>query len=203
MTPFDRPTKLQLDALREVVNIGCGQAANAMSRLFRGQQVRIDVPRVAYTSAETMPAMLGGGHAQVVSALLKIEGELEGQMLLVLPVVDARALCTLLLGDAAPGRLSALERSALNEVANIVASASLSAIGDFTKMRLLPSTPTLSEDDVAAVATRVFAARGLEPGPVVVLETRFHTEGAPLIAGQMLVLPEGTSLRRLFERLGV
>jgi chemotaxis protein CheC len=195
-----QPSDIQLDALREVANIGCGHAVSALARLVGGRTVNLSVPRALLAETSELAGLLGGGQASVVAAKLGMEGQLRGVLLLVLPAEDSEALEALLLRR----RDAPLEEreSALSETANIVASACLSAIGTLTGWRLLPTVPTLVRGSADAVM-----AGALEEAEsnsrVVVMETRFSAVGAPAVSGQVLLLLERESSRSLLARLGV
>ncbi|HLL55696.1 MAG TPA: chemotaxis protein CheC [Myxococcaceae bacterium] len=200
------PTDSQLDALREVANIGVGQAASALSRMVGGRRVDIGVPRAMVVERAELMQLLGGEGTQVVSASLGVVGDLSGQLLLVLMERDAVRLGAVLLGKpgTAEGPLGEDHRSAFAETANILASACLSAIGKLTNFKLLPSVPTLAEDSAGAVMDRALTQLDSgPPGKAVVLECRFTTAGSVPIEGQLLVIPHLESLKRLLERLGV
>jgi len=194
------PSDIQLDALREVANIGCGHAVNALARLVGGRTVNLSVPRAVLAAAGEVAELLGGGEAPVVAAKLGMEGQLRGVLLLVLPREDSSALEALLLRrQDAPAE----EReSALSEAANIVASACLSAIGTLTGWRLLPTVPELVRGSAGLVVSRAVAeAQGGDR--MVVLETRFSAVGAPSVSGQVLLVLEPESSKALLARLGV
>ena len=194
------PNEAQLDALREVTNVGCGHAANALSKLVGGRKVQIEVPRVVLTREAEMPQIVGGVDAPVVIIALDMLGELQGRLLLVLQEGDAQQLSAQLLNDA---NRRQVELSAICEAGNIVASACLNAIGSFTGLRLLPSTPTAWRD-LAGPALRM-TTRDLEceAGVVMVLEARFVACSVPPMSGQLLVLPRRSSVDALLEKLGV
>jgi chemotaxis protein CheC len=195
-----QPSDIQLDALREVANIGCGHAVSALARLVGGRTVNLSVPRALVAESSELAGLLGGGQASVVAAKLGMEGQLRGVLLLVLPAEDSEALEALLLRR----RDAPLEEreSALSETANIVASACLSAIGTLTGWRLLPTVPTLVRGSADAVmAGALEEAQG--HSRVVVMETRFSAVGAPAVSGQVLLLLERESSRSLLARLGV
>ena len=192
---------MQLDALREVANVGCGQAATALSRLVGGHKVQIDVPRALVADPLDLPEELGGEEQRVVAASLGMQGGLTGHLLLVLPEDDARRLCALLLKVPGAGELREDERGAFSEAANIIASACLNAIGQLTGLRLLPTVPKVAQDLAGSVLDEVLAQ--FESQVVVALEARFFTLASPPIEGQLWVVPDRASLRRLLEALGV
>jgi len=197
---FSPPNEAQLDALREVANVGCGHAANALSKLVGGRKVEIDVPRVVLTQAAEMPQIIGGTDARVVITALDMQGELEGRLLLVLQEGDAQQLSAQLLNGTAGQQV---ELSAICEAGNIVASACLNAIGSFTGLRLLPSTPTVSRDLAGPALQATTRDLQCEAGLVMVLEARFITSSVPAIGGQLLVLPRRSSVDRLLQKLGL
>ena len=198
----DTPSELQLDALREVANVGCGHAASALSQLVGGRRVVIDVPRALVTRVVDVTEVIGGIDQPVVAATLDVLGGLTGRMLLVMPERDAHRLCEILLNEASEGELEGAQKSAIGEVANIVASACLSAIAKLAGFKLTPSVPRLIQDSAGSVIDSLSReANGDQPA--VVLEARFSTESAPPVCGQLLMLPDAGSIRQLLSRLGV
>ncbi len=194
------PSDIQLDVLREVANIGCGHAVNALARLVGGKRVELSVPRAMVTSAAEAAEQLGG-EDPVIGVKLGMEGELRGLMLFVLTARDGASLGAVLLGHVSRG--PELE-SALTETANIVASACLSAIGKLTRWKLMPTVPELhrgSARDVVSAAVR--ETEGGQTTPVVVLEAQFSAASAPPVSGRMLLMLERESSRALLQRLGV
>nr|WP_217917314.1 MULTISPECIES: chemotaxis protein CheC [unclassified Myxococcus] len=187
--------------MREVANIGCGHAANALSRLMGGRKVDLSIPRVVLTGPSDAAELLGGA-APVVSGSLGIQGGLRGVLLLVLPQEDSAALEALLLeGQTA---LHQAERdSVVAETANIVASACLSAMGRLTGWRLVPTVPTVRRGGARdAVSDAVGQVEG-DASSVVVLEARFLAAAAPPVGGQLLLVLARDSIRDLLARLGV
>jgi chemotaxis protein CheC len=193
------PSDVQLDALREVANIGCGHAANALSRLVGGR-VDLSLPRVLVSSAGEVALRLGG-EAPVVAARLGMVGELNGAQMFVLTPRDGAVLETALLG----GQISSqVERdSALAEAANIAASACLSAIGRLTRWKLLPTVPTLKRGPGQEVLRDAMGEAEGGARRVVVMETHFTVECAPPVGGRMLLVLERESARALLARLGL
>lgn len=191
---------LEQDALREVANIGAGHAASMLARLVGGVGVMVDVPRVVVGGAVALKTLLGGEGTKVVAVQLVIQGGLRGRLWWVLPQEDALRLGgRLLRRPAASGFLSSDEHSALAEAANVVASACLSAIGDLSRVPLLPSTPQLFEGDLAALPL----SHDVSGPPPLVLESRFMSTDSPFFGGQLLLEFDGVSLAVLMEKLGL
>jgi chemotaxis protein CheC len=195
------PTEVQLDALREVANIGCGNAATALSKMVGGRTVRIDVPRVLAARPEEI-LLLVGERSHVWAAVLEIEGSLKGRMLLVWPEADARELASLLVGHETDPVRDASSQNALAELANIVGSACLNAIGSLTGFRLVPSPPSISAGTGRDVVSQLLPADGGSRAAVV-LEARFQAAHVPPLSGRLFVVPDRGSLPRLFGALGL
>jgi chemotaxis protein CheC len=87
----------QIDALREIGDIGAGHAATALSRMM-GQPVRMGIPRVTLLPVEAIAEEVGGGDAIVAAMFLGVVGDAPGHMLFVMSeeaarnVVDVRAV---------------------------------------------------------------------------------------------------------------
>lgn len=196
------PTEAQFDALREVANVGCGHAANALSKLVGGRAVSIDVPCVVFAEPDGIVELLGKSDGPAVATSLDILGQLEGRLLLVLEEWEARRLATELLGHP-EDRFEQPELRVLEEAGNIIACACLNAIASFTGLRLLPSTPKVSRLSRRDLVEE--SVKDLEPRArrLTALQTRFATCSAPVLSGQLLVIPRRDSVQVLFEKLGV
>ena len=188
----------QVDALREVANIGCGHAANALSRLMGGRKVDLTVPRVQLGAVDV--GALLGSDVPGVSVSLGICGELHGALLLLLVRSDASALESLLLGGQPAEQ--AERDSVVAEVANIMASACLSALGQMTGWKLMPTVPTLRRGGTHDALASVGDGEA-DVGHGVVLEARFQAASVPPVSGQLLLLLARDSALALLARLGV
>ncbi len=195
------PSAQQLDALREVANIGGGHAATAFSKLVGGRTVKIEVPRVSFEVSEL--AELVDGDSQLVAISFQILEELSGRMLLLLTEPDAHALCQLLLNDAHSGELNEAERSALCEAGNIVASACLAAVGTLTGLKILPSAPSLCYGHETEVLHGAAPELADSSSPMVVMQIHFFTAKSPYVRGQLILMPERRSLATLLSKLGL
>lgn len=196
------PSELQLDALREVANVGGGHAATALSKLVGGRTVRIEVPQVFFAPVADLQDMVQSDNHPLIAISFQMVGQLTGKVALVLPEEDARSLCTLLVGPGGKGELSETQLSALCEAGNIVASACLAAVGTFTGLKILPSAPSLSQSRGRNLILEPWL--GLDPsGSMVVMQIQFTTATTPSIRGQLILLPETRSLATLLSRLGL
>lgn len=194
---------LQLDALREVANIGGGHAATALSQMTQ-RRIMISVPKIFIARLDEVPAQLGDPQTVVVAVLMHMMGDLTGRTLLVLPEANARVLCDLLLKRAigTTQTLGELEQSGLKEAGNILGGAYLNALSEFMGMMLLPSVPALAVDTAAAVLTTTYINFGHERDHVFCIETQFQIdEEGRTLPGYFLLLPDLASLRAILDAI--
>lgn len=197
--------ELQLDALREVANIGAGHAATALSQLTN-RRIMISVPEISITRLEDVPDTLGDPEAVIAAVLMHVLGDLTGRTLLILPDDNARLLCDLLLRRPAgtTQTFAELEQSSLKEAGNILGGAYLNALSDFMGMMLLPSVPSLVIDLSAAVLTTAYLSFGRDRDFVLSVETDFHFEEAGhALRGHFLLLPDLASLNAIFDAIRI
>ena len=196
---------LQIDALREVANIGAGHAATALSQLTK-QTIMITVPELTVARIEDVPDLMGDADAAVVAVLMHMLGDLTGRTLLMLPERDARVLVDLLnrreLG--ATETFGELEQSGIKEAANILGGAYMNALADFMGMMLLPSVPSLVIDLAGAVLTTAYLNFGHERDFVLCVQTDFiFQDVGHTLSGQFLLLPDLASLKAIFDAVRV
>lgn len=194
----------QVDALKEISNIGMGHAATALSRMI-GETVMLQVPHLRVADIRQIPELLGGAESLVAGIAMQMQGDARGDMLLIFPWSSAAELLHRLLGR--PGNLDGLgemEASALMEVGNILASAFLSALSNLTGMRLVPSTPSLCCDMAGAVLDQVLIEIGAGGDNALVVETEFHgfSKAAEPLRGHFFLLPDAASLALILHVLG-
>ena len=194
---------LQLDALREVANIGAGHAATALSQMTN-RTIMINVPEVNVVALEDVSELLGRAEEIVAAVLMHMMGDLTGRTLVLFPEGSAKHLCDILFRKPAgtTTEFGAMEQSGLKEAGNILASAYLNALSDFMGMMLVPSVPSLVVDLSAAVLTTPYLNFSHDRDYVFCVETSFRVEGAtePL-RGHFLLLPDMPSLRAIFDAI--
>jgi len=200
---FSRLTEQQLDALREISNVGMGHAATALSQLT-GKTIHLEVPRVMLTDTLRIPEELGEAEQTVVGINLRMLGNAQGHILIVFPWDNAVRILERLLSQKVPGAnpLSEMELSALNELGNILASAYLNALGEMLHMTLIPSVPHLCVNDASTVIANTLAEFGEFGGMALMLDTEFFSKDER-VSGQFCLLPTPSSLEVILTALGI
>jgi len=195
---------LQLDALREVVNIASGHAATALGQLT-DRRIMITVPEFAVTTLHEVPEILGYGTTPVVVVAMQILGDASGALVFMLPEEQARQLSALLLGvpKAQAGGLNPMGRSSLTETANILGGAYTSALAALTGRLVMLSVPVFGiEPPDSVLAGQWVDGRGDQLALCVETKLSFD-EGNSACGGHMLLLPSGSTLTGMLESLRV
>jgi chemotaxis protein CheC len=195
---------IQLDALREVANIGAGHAATALSQMV-GQTIMISVPTINVARLEDVPPQVGEPDQPVAAVLMHMLGDLTGRTLLVFPRRTAVRLAELLLHHSNPGEdFSEMQQSAIKEAGNILSSAYMNALADFMGMLLLPSPPSLAIDMSTAVLTTAYLQFGSDKDYVFCVESEFRLSDADeKLSGYFLLLPDAASLQAILRAVRV
>jgi chemotaxis protein CheC len=193
----------QLDAMREVANIGAGHAATALSQMTN-RKIMITVPRVNVRPLEDACDMIGSPSDVVAAVLMHMMGDLTGRALLLFPEAAARVLCDFLLRRplGTTDSFGVMEQSSVKEAGNILGSAYLNALSDFMGMMLVPSVPSLVIDLSGAILTTAHLNFGQERDYAFCVETSFRIDGtAESMGGHFLLLPDLASLRSIFDAI--
>jgi chemotaxis protein CheC len=196
LMPFRELSHVQLDALKEISNIGMGHAATALSQMI-GQTVRLRVPQVTVTEISQVPEHLGGAEQLMVGITMQVLGDARGSIMLLFPQESAHRLLCSLLGHQDRGHnLSEEDVSALKEVGNILASAYLNALGNLLKKVLIPSVPLLANDMAGAVVDNVLIELSRSGDLAMMVETDFSGEQdrEKTIRGHFFLLPDPATL---------
>lgn len=196
--------KDQLDALKELGNIGSGNAATALAQ-FLNRKIDMAVPQAKILPLNDIPSLVGGPETRVLGIFLKVMGNISGRFLLLIPDETAVKL----LGILMPGcevktlmTMGDLESSCMREVGNILAGAFLNALSVITRTPMLNSLPSLSFNMAGALLSVVVAEMAAVSDSVLMIETSFLDDEESLKI-HIFLLPDPASLENLLELLGV
>jgi chemotaxis protein CheC len=137
-------TPHQMDAIREVVNIGAGHAATNLSALT-GLTVMISVPRIQWAPSASA-AVPGSGDLVVITVPITGVSELGGERAALILATETALRMVALMLRRDPSRhveVGALEKSALMEMGNIVCAAYVGVLGTFLGKGVMIGTPEM------------------------------------------------------------
>lgn len=202
---FNALTEEHLDALREISNVGMGNAATALSQMV-DDRIELHVPSVTLVDIVDVPDLMGGAERAVVGVTMQIHGDACGNVLLVFPELSAQRLVNKLLGrDSSQKQFDELAESALKEVGNILASSYLGAMGSLIHLTMIPSIPAFAHDMAGAIIDFLLIELSEVGDQALMLETEFHSrqKDDAVIAGHFFLLPDPAALGVLTNAIGV
>jgi chemotaxis protein CheC len=188
---------LQLDALRELANVGSGTASTALSSML-GRSVDITVPNAFVLPMAEAVGSIGNAEDDVTGIVLGVFGDLEATVLLLVNPNHAALLCGML-GVPADSEFG---ESALLEIGNIVGSSYINALATMTGMSIEPTPPSLATDMLAAIVESVLAARATGGDVALLLDSDMVVEGEDCSVSFLLV-PDQGGVEQLLARLGL
>lgn len=189
--------ELDLDLLKEIGNIGAGNAATALSAML-GTRVTLDVPDCSWISFNEIADMLGGPDHVILGILVQMSEDIEGFILLAQDLCDVKNTMKELLDQEIiiEPHVNIEDLEPMREVCNILAGAYLSAISAMTNLSIRPSVPELSVDMAMAIMNVPALIYGEMGEHVLMLDTQFGG-AAENIHGHFFLIPTIESLEKL------
>lgn len=199
---YENLSEIQLDTIREISNIGMGNAATALSQMV-GALVNITVPDAMIVDVTDVAPIIGGEDVEIAASYVQVVGQARGHLVMAFTIPDAHRIIELM----APGaNLDVLQdemaRSAVQEIGNILGSSFLRSLSDLTQLNILPTVPAVAVDYAGSIVNYVVASLYEITEKLVVVRTNFDL-GGDSVAGHCIFIPEPGSLRVILESLGM
>lgn len=201
----DNLNSLQIDVLKEIGNIGAGNAATALSKMI-AKKVDMDVPKVNILEFKDVAELVGGADAIVGGIYFKVSGDISGSIMFLIDIRSCKLLIDLLMGgfftDDGGEHLNEMQISALQEVGNILSGSYLNALSSLTGLKMIVSVPSLTVDMAGAILSVPVILFGQVGDKVLLIETDF-IEGTEHVKGNFFLIPDEDSFEILLKSLGV
>ena len=196
-------SSIQLDALREVTNIGVGNAATALSNLI-GTKIDMSVPSV--NMIELNSIINDFGEYPVLGIIVRVLGEIPGNILILFKENIAKEIISSLLGTKEE-KFTEMGASVLGEIGNILSSSYMSAISLFTGLEAIPSVPAVAYDMMSAILATTFIEAGQYDEYILDIETIFKRkkdkESDMDLGANFYYIPVPGSLEKILLSLGI
>lgn len=195
----------QLDFLKEVGNIGSGNAATALSTMI-GKKVDISVPSTKVVPISQIPFIFENPEEIVCAIKMKMREDVEGEILLILNSNTVKEINKILTGSTLEDITSLDEFSAsmLKEIGNIMCGSYVTALSGFTGFFINPDPPELAVDMISAVLAEVSLSVSTTEDYILLIETSIKIEGIDKeLTGYLLLLPNEESLEKILKKLGM
>lgn len=192
---------IQQDALKEVGNIGAGNAATAFSKVL-DRKVEIEVPSIEIIPLEDVSTITGSEEDHVAGILFKVSGEAPGTILFIFPSTSIKYLVEVVMDkQIEPEEIGVMEESLLKELGNILSGSYLKSIGDMTDLNMTQSVPGFSFDMAGAILSSTMISASSTGDNVLLIETEFM-DGERKIEGYFFFIPKLESLSTILNSLG-
>jgi len=191
--------EFKLDVLKEMGNIGAGNATTALSTLLNYERVNMYVPEVDLCPLVDIPDLMGGAEKSVIGIYIRVFSEVSFYAVFLIDFGSAQSLVTSLTGQDYPV-LEEMGRSVLLEVGNIITAAYLNALSHLTNLTFLPEPPLLVVDMAGAILGTVLAETNVAEDYILMLKTNFITATGN-IEGNFLIIPDQNTLNIIVRLL--
>ena len=200
---LERLDEMQFDVLKEIGNIGAGNATTALAKML-DMKMNMSVPNVALLPFDEICSIIGSEEDIVLGILLGMEGEVNGMMMFIFDMKSAHRLVDLLMHTNTEENgmdFTEIETSALNEIGNIVSGSYLTAISTLTGLKMISTVPNLTIDMVGSLLSVPAAEFGKYGDKLLLIQSQFGE--TDFVNGYFLLIPELESYDKILSSLGM
>ncbi|MGI5999199.1 MAG: chemotaxis protein CheC [Lutispora sp.] len=192
----------QIDVLKEIGNIGAGNAITALSKMV-SKRIDMNVPKVNIVEFKDVAELAGGPETIVSGIYFNVCGDISGSIMFLMDNISTRTLINWLMNkNETSMEFDEIEVSALKEIGNILAGSYLSSISTLTGLKMTVSIPSLAIDMAGAIMSVPVILFGQVGDHVLLIETDF-IEGLNRVKGNFFLIPDEKSFEILLKSLGV
>ncbi len=193
---------MHIDVLREIGNIGAGNAATALATMV-GKKIDMDIPVVRILDYGDVANILGGEENVVAGVYFDLSGDVTGNILFLLDLLSSKILTGMLMDrEDYLGDLDEMDRSALQEIGNILSGSYITSLSALTGLDLTISVPSLCVDMAGAILSVPAIQFGYVSDKVLLIETRLK-DGKNLVKANFFLAPNAETFSVLLNSLGV
>lgn len=198
----ERMSQEYFDVLKELGNIGAGNATTALSQMLQCK-VDMKVPQVKLLEFQDVGAMIGGEEKIMTGIYLGVEGDITGSIMFLMDQVTARHLVSkMLMGmDSGGDEFNEMELSALQEVGNIITGSYLNSLSDLTRLTIYPTIPSIATDMAGAILSVPAIEFGVYGDRILLIQTQFMDEVD--LNGYFILVPDVDSYTKILASLGL
>lgn len=179
-------SELEIEAFRELGNIGVGHAATSLSQLL-GKTVEMNVPRVEITEISRVHEVIKADKvvAGVVAGLNDIDKGLAGYLYIVFPDSAEKKIAEIMMIE------EDMIDSALTEIGNILSSSFCNATAEMLGAILMPTPPDFARDYLIAIIDALLAQLVAKWDRVIIFDTQLKDESQSVNIEVILIPSEG------------
>lgn len=201
---YDDLNVMHIDALREIANIGTGNAATSLADMLQ-RSINIQVPRISFLDYADVTDALGGPETLMVGMLLTLNQDVTGMMMFLMKEEFAHMVLNSLLGQSFTSftDVDEMSMSAMQEIGNIMAASYVNAISQITGLVIEISPPDITIDMVGSILSVPAIHFANVSDKVIFIEDEFESGGSEEERSNILLIPDVDSLQKIIEKLGL
>lgn len=184
---------MDIDMLKEVANIGTGNAATSLSSLVN-QRISMSVPTVKMPEFKNLADIIGGADALICGLLVGISGDVDGIMMYLMTEESACTLSKEIMNRDKNNfsEFDEIDYSMLTEIGNILTSSYLTALSQLMNYKINQSVPSLSVDMAGAILSVPAIEFGRVADRVLFIESTFSqaSDQSKDLTGFFMLIPE-------------
>lgn len=176
------------------------KASEALLKLTN-QQASIEFTKIEVGKVKTVFLKLDP-ESVVTGVYLPISGDTQGASLLIFPEKVSHLLCDMLM-NREPGttlKLNEYDKSALNEVGNIILGSILTVLSNNLKLKMIEHMPNFCQDMLGALVDQVIVQFIQKSEEVLIAELVFHFTGNE-VKGYVLLIFETEEIKEIIKNL--
>jgi len=200
MSENDQLDEKLLEMLKNITSEGIKSAASGFSGML-GRQITVSNSTLRVVPLLSIPEIVGSPEDDAVGIYLRFEGDMMGQIMMIMPYIKAMELADLLmeLPLGTTQRLGSMERSALGELGNLSGTFFLNSLAKSAGGNYLPSPPAVMVDMVGAILDVVVATAGGISENVFLMQACFM-DGTRGVEANFWVIPDMIALQTLVKK---
>jgi len=192
-----------LDVLKEIGNIGAGNATTALAQMLQ-RKIDMMVPQADLLDFQNIGETIGGEETIMAGVYMLVEGDITGSMMFLLEKDSAKHLVNQMMGgygNPDSEDFNEMEMSALQEIGNIMTGSYLNALSELTNMKIYPSPPAITIDMAQAILSVPAIEFGVLGDKMLMIQTRFTDDLE--IDGFFILVPDVDSYQNIMKSLGM
>lgn len=193
-------SEIQLDILKELTNIGGGNAATSISQMI-GRRVDMTVPTIEILEYEDVYTDIMAEDEVVTAIVMRVLGDGEGMFLYIINEEFIEKLIEMMM----PGQHELdyeLKISAIKELVNVIVNSFLTAVSKMIDVNVVSSIPLLTIDIFGAILSSAYMESGQYDDQVMIIKNEFSYSGEK-IESSLYFIPEPGVIDKLFSKIGL
>ena len=197
MDKIQKLNETEQDILKELGNIGTGNAVTALSAML-SYPLDILSTKLNFVSYREMYAGLGSSEEEKIGIMLEAQGEITGMFLFLLDMGFSECVLDWLVEKKERDltKMNEMEQSVICELGNVMCGSYVNALAQLLNKRIEVTVPHICVDMSGAIFSAVVSHLMKVSDTLLMIDNKIRMD-KELLCGQILFFPEMESMRNL------